>query len=155
MLGGQHIGSFSRYLDLPGASRSAGKSTLAVEKRDLVFLEQVKNTVVVLFDDLVLALEHLADVDRQTLDMDTVVGKGVTGLFVIFRGLQQRFRRNAADIGAGAARCGLAVRRAPLVDAGDLHAELGSADGCNVTAGTGADYDYVEVFSHFSGTICD
>ena len=51
-----------------------------MEEGDLVLLEQEQDAVVVLFDDLVLARQHPADIDVQPLDVDAVVGEMVAGL---------------------------------------------------------------------------
>ena len=106
-------------LDLVAVRRLAGEAAAAVEERDLVLLEEIEDAVVVLFDDLVLALQHLRDVDRQALDPDAVLRELVAGVLVVLRRLQQRLGRNAADVGARAARRGLAVRGLPFVDARD------------------------------------
>ena len=45
------------------AVHGAHKRATAVEKADLVFFQQVRNAVVVLFDDQVLARQHLAHVN--------------------------------------------------------------------------------------------
>ena len=55
-----------------------------------------------------------------------------------FRGMEQRLGGNAAHIEAGAAMGG-----APF-NHGHLHAKLGSADGADITAGTGAQHSEVE-----------
>ena len=55
-------------------------------------------------------------------------------------GVQQRLRGDAADVEAGAAE------RLALLDHGDLHAELGGADGADIAAGAGADDD--DIVSH-------
>ena len=75
-----------------------------MEERDLVLLEQVQDAVVVLRDDLVLARQHLRDVDREALDLDAVVGERMAGVLEVLRRLQQRLGRDAADVGARAAQ---------------------------------------------------
>src|SRR5512147_99724 len=91
-------------LDLDSGIVAADERTAAVEERDLVLLEQVQDAVVVLLDHAVLAGKHLRQVETQALDLDTVGSKVVAGLLVVFRRLQQRLGRNAADIRAGPAR---------------------------------------------------
>ena len=59
--------------------------------------------------DLVLALEHLREVELQALHLDAVLGEVVAGLLEVLGGLQQRLGRDAADVGAGAAERRLAV----------------------------------------------
>ena len=51
-----------------------------MKKRDLVFLEQVQHTVVVLFDYCVFAANHLRHIKAQTLDLNAMVGKVMAGL---------------------------------------------------------------------------
>ena len=81
------------------------------------------------FDHLVLALQHRRQIEPQTVDRDAVVGELVARLLVVVRGLQQRLRRDAADVEAGAAE------GRPLLDAGGLQAELGGTDRRDVAAG--------------------
>jgi hypothetical protein len=75
-----------------------------VEEGDLVLLEQVDDAVVVGLDHAVLTLEHLAQVQFQARHVDAVLGEAVAGVLEVFRRLQQRLRRDAADVGAGAAQ---------------------------------------------------
>ena len=135
-------------LDLPGARCAAGEAAGAGMEGHLVLPEQIQDAVVVLAHDLVLAREHPRDVDRQTLDVDPVVGKGVPRVLEILRRLQERLGRNTANVSAGTAERRLAVGHRPVVDAGSSEAELRGANGGGVAAGTGADDDDVELFSH-------
>ncbi len=57
------------------------------------------------------------------------------GLMQLVAGMQQRFGGDAADIQAGAAQ-----GFAPF-DAGGLEPQLRAADGADIAAGAGADYD--------------
>ena len=91
MLRDQRFFGFAADLDLPCACRAAGKCAFAVKKRDFVFLEQIQNAVIVLFDDFVLALEHLRDVHAQAAHFDAVIGERVCSVIVVLRRLQQRF----------------------------------------------------------------
>ena len=70
-------------------------------------------------------------------DADAHLGEGMPGLLEHFRGVQQRLRRHAADIEAGAAE------RRILLDHGDLHAELRRAHRADIPAGAGADDDEI------------
>ena len=72
---------------------------------------------------------------------DAEAGEMIARLLEHVRGMQQRLRRNAADIEAGAAM-GLA-----LLDDGGLEAELRCPDGADIAAGTGADDD--EIVGHW------
>src|SRR3954469_23397840 len=73
----------------------------------------------------------------------------MSGMLVVLRGLQQRFRWDAADIRASATRRRAPIAASPIVDAGGSEAELRAADGGDVTAGAGADDEDVELFSHY------
>ena len=64
---------------------------------------------------------------------DAHLGERVPGFLEQFGRIQQRLRRHAADIEAGAAE------RRVLLDHGDLHAELRRADRADIAAGAGAD----------------
>ena len=68
-----------------------------------------------------------------------IFAKECAGLLEHFGGMQQRLRRHAADIEAGAAE------RRVLLDHGDLHAELRRAHRADISAGTGADDDEIVV----------
>ena len=121
---------------------------------DLVLLEEVDDAVVVLLHDRLLARHHLRHVDRQVREADAVVGEVMAGLLEVLRRLQQRLRRNAADVGAGAAGRRTALVVLPLVDAGGGKAELRGADGGDVAAGAGADDDDVEAVRGRHGVRC-
>ena len=49
-----------------------------VKKTDFVFLEEIKNAIIILFDDGVFTAEHLRKIELETLDLDTVLGKAMT-----------------------------------------------------------------------------
>ena len=124
------------------------EGTTAVEEGDLVLLEQVQDTVVVLLDHLVLAGNHLGHVHGQALDGNAVVSEVMRGMLVVLGALQQRLGRNATHVGAGAAGGCAALGVFPFIDTGNLLAQLRSANGCNVTAGAGTDDDDVELLGH-------
>jgi hypothetical protein len=117
-----------------------------VEEADLVLLEQVDDAVVVGLDHAVLTLEHLRQVKGQARHIDAVLLESMAGVLEVFRRLQQRLRRDAADVGAGAAQGRTALGILRLVDARHLEAQLGSADGGHIAAGTAADHDDVKLF---------
>src|SRR5208282_289266 len=148
LLGGERGGIRSGDLDLPCPRSAAGKAADPGEERDLVLLEQVDDAVVVLADHFFLAREHAREVDGEPLDLDAVLGEAVAGMLVILRRLQQGFRRDAADVGAGSAGRRLAVGGGPVVDAGGPEAELGGAYGGDVAARSGADDDDIERIGH-------
>ncbi len=120
----------------------------AVEEGDLVLLEEIGDAVVARLHDLVLALEHLDEVELETLHAHAVFGEAMPGLLEILRGLQQRLGGNAADVGAGSAQRGPAVDRLPVVDAGGLESELRRADRGDIAAGTTSNHDNVKGLGH-------
>ena len=69
-------------------------------------------------------------------------------MLVMFGRLQQRFRRDAAHVGAGASGRRAALVIFPFVDAGAAKAQLRSADGRDIAAGAAADDDNVKIFRH-------
>ena len=117
----------------------------ACKRLDLVLLEQKGDALGQAVDHLVLAAQHLLEVERDGGDLDPVIGEMRRGLDEFFGTLQQRLRRDTADIEAGTAE------HAALVDAGDLHAELRRADRRDIAARPGADDDQIEfAVSHSS-----
>ena len=121
---------------LPGAAMRPG----AVHRVDLVLLEQEIDALDVAVDALVLELHQRGEIELRRADADAHLGKAMSGLLEHLRGVQQRLRRDAADVEAGAA-----VGRA-LLDHRDLHAELRRADRADIAAGAGADDD--EIVGH-------
>src|SRR5690606_35591658 len=119
-----------------------------MEERDLVLLEQVEDAVVVLLDDGFLASKELVDVHAQALDRNAMLAEMLAGVLEMLGRLQQGFRRNAADVGAGTARCGAALGIAPGIDASNRLPELGSTNRSDVAAGAGANHHYVKLFGH-------
>src|SRR5262249_33952629 len=71
---------------------------------------------------------------------DAHLGEAVPGFLEHLGGVQQRLRRDAADVETGAAMGGA------LLDHADLHAELCRADRADIAAGAGSDDD--EIVSH-------
>src|SRR5207253_11076135 len=88
---------------------SARESARAVKERNLVLLEEIQDTVVVLPHDLVLACQHACNVDGETFYVDAVLAESVARVLEVLRGLQQRLGGNAADVGARSTERGLAV----------------------------------------------
>ena len=86
------------------------------------------------------------EIELRRADADAHLGEAVAGLLEQLGGVQQRLRRDAADVEAGAAEGRV------LLDHGDLHAELRRADGADIAAGAGADDD--EVVGHGSLFSC-
>ena len=88
---------------------------------------------------------HGGEVELRLADLDAHAGERVAGLVEQLGRVQQRLRRDAADIEAGAAEGRV------LLDHRDLHAELRRADGADIAAGAGADDD--EVVGGHAGTL--
>src|SRR5262249_47035727 len=75
----------------------------ALGPRDLVLAEQELDAFRVLPDDIVLALEHPGKIERNNARMDAVVRGMELRELEMLRAGEQRLRRNAADVDAGAA----------------------------------------------------
>ncbi len=151
LLGGQGLWFSARpcrHRDFVAALEGAHEAAPAVEKRDLVLLEQVQDAVVVLLDHRVFAAQHLAHVDLDRAGADAVLAKVQPRVLKMLGRLQQRLGRDAADVGAGAARGGATVGVAPGVDARHLEAELGGADGGDIATGASADDDHIKCLAH-------
>ncbi len=88
----------------------------------------------------------LRDVDAEVVERDAVIGERVTRVLEILRRLQQRLRRDAADVRARAARRRLAVGARPVVDARRLESELRGADRGDVSARSAADHNDIKLF---------
>ena len=124
-----------------------GESARSMEKLHLVFLEQVDDASVVLFDHLVLAGDHGGNIHLERAGADAVLGKMHVRVLEVFGALQQGLGWNAAHIGTGAAWSRPALRVAPVVDASHFLAQLRCTDGRDVAAGAGANDDDVEIQS--------
>ncbi len=96
--------------------------TSAVEKRDLVLLEQIQNTVVVLFHHRIFATNHGRNIHGQAFHTDAMLSKMVRRLLVVLGRLQQGLRWDATNVGAGATGRGPTIRIGPLVNTSDLEA---------------------------------
>ena len=77
------------------------------------------------------------EVEPKPVDADAVLVRVQPGELVVLGRLQQRLRRNAADVHARAAE------RRRRFDADGVQAELGGPDCCDVATGTAADHDDV------------
>src|SRR5438105_2704320 len=139
--------------DVPGLNRLglavatdfylAGPEDLAGAHQhvDLVLLHQELDTLDVAVDALLLEVHHRRQIEFRRGNADAHLGKGVRVLLEHFAGMQQRLRRHAADIEAGATESRV------LLDHGDLHAELRRAHRADISARAGADDDEI-VGSH-------
>src|SRR6516162_1517240 len=116
----------TRDLDLAGAENPA----FAVDDVDLVLLHQELDAFDVAVDALLLEIHHRGQVELGRPHANAHLGKGVRGLLEHLGSMQQRLRRHAADVEAGAAESVV------LLDDRDLHAELSRADRADISAGT-------------------
>ena len=107
--------------------------------RDLVLLEQAGDALGQAVDDLVLARHQRLQIQFDLAHLYAVLGKMVPRLFELLRRMQQRLRRNAADIETCAAK------RAAFIDAGGFKTKLGSPDCGDIAARTRTDNDQVEM----------
>ncbi|MHC2592392.1 hypothetical protein ACVIG9_006448 [Bradyrhizobium ottawaense] len=123
--------------DLAGPQDLAG----ALEHVDLVLLHQELDALDVAVDALLLEVHHRGKIELRRGDRHAHLGEGVPGFLEHLGRVQQRLRRHAADIEAGAAE------GCVLFDHGDFHAELGCAHRADITARSGADDDEI-VGSH-------
>src|ERR1700736_4312514 len=128
--------AIGRDLDLAGRE-DAANADVAV---DLVLLEQEGDALDVAVDPFVLERHHGGKIEPRPAHVDAHAAEHLAVFLVALRRVQERFRRNAADVETGAPE-GLF-----LLDHRDLHAELRRPNGAHVAAGTGADDD--EVVGH-------
>ncbi|MNE01767.1 hypothetical protein D3C80_942170 [compost metagenome] len=123
---------------------------VAFQQGHAVGLEQGGDAAGQVLDDGVLAANHRRYVDADALGFDAVDFEAFVSLMVLVGAVQQRLRRNAADVQAGAAQSGLAILVLVLLDAGGLETELGCLDGGNVAAGARTNHYHVEFLGHNS-----
>ncbi len=110
----------------------------ATHRRDLAHLGHRRQAAGELAHHLVLVPEQLGAVDLRFAEADAEVGEVLD--LVDHRGdVQQRLRRDAADVEADAAQ-----RRVAL-DQDHLEAEVGGAEGGRIAAGAGAEHQQVAV----------
>jgi hypothetical protein len=120
---------------------------LALEPIDLVLAEQKLDPSCQGRHDLVFATHHRREVERGLTDLDPVLGELTSGLGEFMRGLQQRLRRDAADVETGP------TEDAAALDASRFEPELGSPDRRDVTPRTGPDDDDVVTLGHGASTL--
>ena len=100
---------------------------------DTVLLEEMSNTAGESLDGAIFGLHDLLEVELDAANLDTSGFEVFVGHVVEVRVLQERFRRDAPNVQAGA------TESIALLDANGLEAELRSLDGSNVAAGTTTD----------------
>ncbi len=119
----------ARHLDLAGTKDLA----LAADDVDLVLLHQELDALDVAVDALLLEIHHRGQVEFRRGNTDAHFRETMSRLLEHLGRMQQRLRRHAPDIEAGAAE------RCVLLDHRDLHAELRGAHRADISARTGAD----------------
>src|SRR6185503_1352411 len=120
---------------------SAEDPALADDDVDLVLLHQKLDALDVAVDALLLEIHHRRQIELRRGNADAHLRKGMRGLLEHFGRMQQRLRRHAADVEAGA------TERRVLLDYRNLHAELRRTHRADISAGAGADDDEI-VGSH-------
>ena len=128
-----------RLDDDPPGCRDAGPS---LEPIDLVFAKQKLDPAGQRRHDPVLARHHPAEIEPDLADFDAMLGQRMAGFSEFLGGLQQRLRRNAADIEASPAE-GLAH-----LDACGFEPELSGADRRNIASRPAADNGNVVMLGH-------
>ena len=114
----------------------AGEFGVALDDVDFVLLHEKVDTFGVLADDLVLASADQGPIEARVFALDALVG-GMSEVFPDVGGMEERFRRDAADQEAGATEAVI------FFDEGGLEAVLTGADCRGVAAGAAPDHDYV------------
>ncbi len=105
---------------------------------DVVFLHQEVNALAGDVDDGLLSGNHFFHIDHRGRAVNAMLGKAVNGVVVMFGRIQKRFGRNAAHIQAGSTQGRI------LLNNGGFHAQLRTANGANISTGTGTNnYDVV------------
>ena len=136
-------GGRAAFVELDDDAGGRGHLGGAVDRLDLVLLEEAADAVGEPLDDRVLASQHRREVELDLADLDAVLGELRAGEEEQLAGVEQGLARDAADVEAGAAEGGA------LLDAGHLHPKLSGADGGDIAAGAGSNDDQVE--AHRSG----
>ena len=96
--------------------------------RDVVFFHQEVNAGSGLFHHASFPLDHLLEVQLPASGSDAMFCELVLGLVVMFRTVEQRFRRNAADVQAGASQSVV------LFNQGCFISQLSGTNGSDVTS---------------------
>src|SRR5262245_20010387 len=135
----------ARRLERAVADRDApggGDPPRPAHPLDLVLLEEAGDALREAAHDAVLPGHHRRQVELDAAHLHTVRGERAPHLPVVLARVEERLRRDAADVEARPAE------RRVLLDARDPHAELRGADRGDVAAGPGADDDEVETVGH-------
>ena len=94
---------------------------------------------------LVLAREHLAQVELDVARFDAVGGQQVVEVVIVVGRVEKRLRGDAPDVQARATERRLPARIEPCVDASRREPELRGPNRRDIPAGAGSDDDDVEV----------
>jgi hypothetical protein len=108
----------------------------------LFFFSEELDPLDVAGDALVLEAHHLLEVEFRGRNFDAEIGEMVARFREEFGGMEQRLRRDAANVETRPAMS------CAFLDDGRLEPELGCPDGAHIAAGAGADDN--EVVGHCS-----
>lgn len=106
---------------------------------DATLGDEELHALIELGDNLVFVGHHRAHIDGHLLATDEPVFLAMSDLMEDFGRVQEGFRRDTADIQAGAAEDGV------LFDEGYFEAELGGFNGGDITAWAGTDDNEIEL----------
>ena len=109
----------TRNLDRPTTIDLTRERAFAMKEGDLVLFEQIQDAIVVLLYNAVFATNHLVELERNTLDLNTMIGEMVIHLLVVLGGLQQRLGRNTSYVGTCTAWSRTTLAILPGVDTRD------------------------------------
>ena len=129
--------------DLDPAASLQGSE--ARDRFHLVLAQQSGNPTSQRPHHLVLARQHLAQVELDVSRLDAVGRQEVVEVVIVVRRIEKRLGRDAPDVQARAAERRLAARIEPCVDARGAEPELRGPNRRNVSAGAGPDDDDIEV----------
>ncbi len=129
----RHVSVGGGHVDAVAGPQRSG----AARPSDLVLPKEKLDAARVGRDDLVLALEHLREVEPQPVEGESMLVCVQARELVVLRGLQERLARDAADVDARAAERLVHLH----TDRGE--AELCSANGRDVSAGAATDHDHI------------
>lgn len=117
----------------------AFEHTESLQDGYLVGLHELGDATAELADGAFFAGHEFADIDGEVGQVDAVIGGTMTGKVKHLGGVEECLAGNAADVEASAAEGFV------FFDEGGFEAELGSANGGDVTAGAGAEDDEIEL----------
>ncbi len=119
------------------------KPRRAVHDLHLALPGQRAEAIGELLHDAALPVAQLVEIDRRLAEVDAELGR-LPGLLDHARRVQQRLRRDAADVEADAAE------RRPALDQRDVHSEIGGAKSGRIAAGSRSDHNEIgfDGFAH-------